>query len=61
MTLRVRPDGAERPRSNAASVPYQLAATITWGEERIVRVDHYVTDFVPTGHILFAATSTAPA
>jgi D-3-phosphoglycerate dehydrogenase len=52
VTLRVSADGPE-----AAS---ELAATITWGEERIVRVDRYVTDFVPAGHILFCRNVDRP-
>ena len=51
VTLRVGPDGG------AANV---LAATITWGEERIVRVDSYATDFVPVGHILFCRNVDRP-
>ncbi len=53
VTLSVSPDGAAVP-SNV------LAATITWGEERIVRVDQYATDFVPRGHILFCHNMDRP-
>jgi D-3-phosphoglycerate dehydrogenase len=52
VTLRVRPDGA--------ATPNQLAATITWGEERVVRVDQYATDFVPEGHILICRNLDRP-
>ena len=37
-----------------------LAATITWGEERVVRVDQYATDFVPRGYILFCRNLDRP-
>jgi D-3-phosphoglycerate dehydrogenase len=37
-----------------------LSATITWGEERVVRVDRYATDFVPSGHILIARNLDRP-
>ena len=37
-----------------------LAATITWGEERVVRVDDYLTDFVPAGHVLFCHNVDRP-
>jgi D-3-phosphoglycerate dehydrogenase len=49
VTLRVR-DGAE----------HSLAGTITWDEERIVRVDDYVTDFVPCGYILMCRNLDRP-
>lgn len=51
--LRVSPDGADTP----AGV---LAATITWGQERVVRVDAYSTDFVPQGHIIIARNVDRP-
>ncbi|MBF6590193.1 MAG: phosphoglycerate dehydrogenase [Ktedonobacterales bacterium] len=51
--LRVSADGSEAP----ASV---LGATITWGEERVVRVDQYATDFVPMGHILICRNVDRP-
>lgn len=53
VTLRVAADGPETPSS-------VLSATITWGEERVVRVDRYATDFVPSGHILFARNLDRP-
>jgi D-3-phosphoglycerate dehydrogenase len=49
VTLRVQ-DGKE----------HTLAGTITWDEERIVRVDGYVTDFAPYGHILFCHNLDRP-
>ncbi len=55
VTLSVPADGA-----HDAQPAYQLAATITWGEERIVRVDQYATDFVPSGHILIAHNVDRP-
>jgi D-3-phosphoglycerate dehydrogenase len=54
VTLTVPSDGASDQPA------YQLAATITWGEERIVRVDQYATDFVPAGHILIARNVDRP-
>ncbi len=53
VTLRV-------PASGDTTTHSQLAATITWGEERIVRVDQYATDFVPQGHILFCHNVDRP-
>ena len=53
VTIRVTADGPETP----ASI---LSATITWGTERVVRVDRYATDFVPRGHILFARNLDRP-
>lgn len=53
VTLRVAPDGPDIPLN-------LLAATITWGQERIVRVDRFATDFVPAGHILFARNVDRP-
>ena len=38
----------------------RLAAVITWGEERVVRVDQYATDFVPHGYILFCRNVDRP-
>ncbi|MGO8947072.1 MAG: phosphoglycerate dehydrogenase [Ktedonobacterales bacterium] len=38
----------------------RLAATIAWGEERVVRVDQYATDFVPQGYILFCRNVDRP-
>jgi D-3-phosphoglycerate dehydrogenase len=53
VTIRVAADGPEAPSS-------VLSATITWGEERVVRVDRYATDFVPNGHILIARNLDRP-
>jgi len=53
VTLRVSPDGPETPLN-------ELAATITWGEERVVRVDRYATDFIPSGHVLFCRNLDRP-
>ncbi len=53
VTLRVHPDGPATPVS-------ELAATITWGDERVVRVDRYVTDFAPRGHLLFCRNLDRP-
>src|SRR5579884_123510 len=53
VTLRVSPDGPETPIN-------ELAATITWGEERVVRVDRYATDFTPQGHVLFCRNLDRP-
>ena len=56
VTLEVSPDGD----SNPTHIPHLLAATIAWGQERIVRVDQYVTDFAPTGHILVCKNLDRP-
>jgi D-3-phosphoglycerate dehydrogenase / 2-oxoglutarate reductase len=53
VTLRVNADGPETP-------PSVLSATITWGEERVVRVDRYAADFVPSGHLLIARNLDRP-
>lgn len=53
VTLRVGTDGGDA----ASGV---LAATITWGQERVVRVDQYATDFVPAGHILICRNVDRP-
>ncbi len=50
VTLRVRSDGEE----------HLLAGTITWGGERIVRVDRYSTDFAPYGYILLCHNMDRP-
>ena len=50
VTLRVRADGEE----------HLLAGTITWGEERIVHVDRYATDFAPYGYILICHNMDRP-
>lgn len=52
VTLRVAVAGSDTPNV--------LAATITWGEERVVRVDRYMTDFVPRGHVLFCRNVDRP-
>ena len=51
VTLRVSPDGPDTP-------PNLLAATITWGEPQVVRVDRYATDFSPRGPNESGATTT---
>lgn len=53
VTVRVSGDGG-------GVLPYMLAATIAWGEERVVRVDQYATDFVPKGHILICRNLDRP-
>src|SRR5487761_2469435 len=53
VTLRVHPDGA-------GAEDYILAATVAWGEERVVRVDRYLTDFAPRGHLLLARNLDRP-
>lgn len=52
VSLRIT-DGDASPQS-------VISGTITWGEERIVRVDRYATDFVPRGHILIARNLDRP-
>jgi D-3-phosphoglycerate dehydrogenase len=37
-----------------------LAGSVSWGAERIVRVDHYTTDFAPQGAILFCRNNDRP-
>lgn len=37
-----------------------LAGTVTWDEDRIVRLDRYETNFVPSGHILFCKNIDRP-
>jgi len=37
-----------------------LAGTVTWNEERIVRIDGYTTNFVPQGHILLCKNYDRP-
>jgi len=54
VTVRVAGDGADAAGDNL------LAATIAWGEERVVRVDRYATDFEPRGHILFCRNVDRP-
>src|SRR5262249_36959186 len=48
------------PADGGATMSHLLAATITWGEERVVRVDQYATDFVPQGHILICRNLDRP-
>jgi len=59
ITLRVHSDDVDGQVSYPGQ-PYQLAATITWGEEHVVRVDRYVTDFWPHGHILLCRNINRP-
>ncbi len=56
VTVRVSPDGAD----DAATEDDILAGTVAWGEERLVRVDRYLTDIVPRGHILLARNLDRP-
>jgi D-3-phosphoglycerate dehydrogenase len=62
VSLRVLPDGADEAEETEplVSEPYELAATIAWGGERVVRVDQYATDFEPSGHILFCHNLDQP-
>jgi D-3-phosphoglycerate dehydrogenase / 2-oxoglutarate reductase len=53
VTLRVSADGDQEPTG-------VLAATRAWGEERIVRVDRYATDFTPRGYILICHNVDRP-
>ncbi|HZC05075.1 MAG TPA: phosphoglycerate dehydrogenase [Ktedonobacterales bacterium] len=53
VTVRVSPNGAETEDNI-------LAGTVAWGEERVVRVDRYLTDFAPRGHILLARNLDRP-
>ena len=50
--VKVQPEGTLPPQ--------RLAATVTWGEERVVRVDQYATDFTPHGYILFCRNLDRP-
>jgi len=50
VTIRVVTDGEE----------HVLAGTIMWGEERIVRIDQYATDFDPQGRILICRNVDRP-
>jgi D-3-phosphoglycerate dehydrogenase len=50
VTVRVTPNGEE----------HVLAGTIMWGDERIVRVDKYATDFGPQGRILICRNMDRP-
>lgn len=53
VTLRVSADGDDGPVR-------VLAATRAWGEERVVRVDRYATDFAPQGHVLICHNVDRP-
>jgi D-3-phosphoglycerate dehydrogenase len=53
VTLRVSADSDLEPKG-------VLAATFAWGEERIVRVDRYATDFAPRGYILICHNVDRP-
>jgi D-3-phosphoglycerate dehydrogenase len=53
VTVRVSGDGDNEPTG-------VLAATFAWGEERIVRVDRYATDFAPRGYILMCHNVDRP-
>jgi D-3-phosphoglycerate dehydrogenase len=53
VTLRVSGDGGPEPTG-------VLAATLAWGEDRIVRVDRYATDFAPQGYILICHNADRP-
>ena len=50
----------QRDAGSAARPMQRLAATIAWGEERVVRVDQYATDFAPQGFILFCRNLDRP-
>jgi D-3-phosphoglycerate dehydrogenase / 2-oxoglutarate reductase len=62
VTLRVAPDGIEAAdgAETPSNEPNELSATLTWGAERVVRVDQYATDFEPSGHILFCHNLDRP-
>lgn len=53
VTVRVSADGADAPTG-------VLAATFAWGEERVVRLDRYATDFAPRGHMLICRNVDRP-
>jgi D-3-phosphoglycerate dehydrogenase len=55
VTLRVGADGD----ADAADAGV-LAGTFAWGEQRVVRVDRYATDFTPRGHILICRNVDRP-
>jgi D-3-phosphoglycerate dehydrogenase len=55
VTVRVSPDGDDGEAEQRI-----LAGTVAWGEERIVRVDRYLTDFAPRGHLLLARNLDRP-
>ncbi len=58
VTLRVAGGGGKGKGETREG--HQLAATIAWGEERVVRVDQYATDFVPRGHLLICRNLDRP-
>ncbi|HEX6797411.1 MAG TPA: phosphoglycerate dehydrogenase [Ktedonobacterales bacterium] len=60
VTLRVAGNGSSARGRSKPRDGHQLAATIALGEERVVRVDQYATDFVPRGHILFCRNLDMP-
>ncbi|HLY29885.1 MAG TPA: phosphoglycerate dehydrogenase, partial [Ktedonobacterales bacterium] len=66
VTVRVSPDGHDHQDDvdtfgqESYDQPHQLSATITWGEEHVVRVDRYATDFTPRGHILLCRNMDRP-
>jgi len=47
-------------QSTHGAESHALAGAVTWGEERIVRVDSYRTDFAPVGDILLCRNSDRP-
>jgi D-3-phosphoglycerate dehydrogenase len=53
VTVRVSAEGTDQPTG-------VLAATRAWGEERIVRVDRFATDFAPRGWILICHNVDRP-
>lgn len=57
VTVRVSPDGHDGADAEQEHI---LAGTVAWGEERIVRVDRYLTDFAPRGHLLLARNLDRP-
>jgi D-3-phosphoglycerate dehydrogenase len=59
VTVRVSGDGAQGGDGSDAA-DNLLAATIAWGDERVVRVDRFATDFEPRGHILFCRNVDRP-
>ncbi len=58
VAVRVSPDGDGQEA--AETEDHMLAATFAWGEERLVRVDRYLTDIVPRGHLLLARNLDRP-
>lgn len=47
-------------RAQVGDTEHTLAGTVTWGEERIVQVDRYTTDFAPHGDILLCHNNDRP-